>query len=199
MVSETTHDRISQQFLFLLECDRLKDIFRRTVNVGSRRPENDAEHSWAVCLLAMTLAEHSNAPIDLLHVIRMLLVHDLVEIDAGDTFAYDEAGMATQHDREATAASRIFGLLPDDQAHDFRALWDEFEAQDTGNARFAAAVDRLHAVLLNTASDCTEWRRHGVSYSQVMTRNSRIALGSSTLWARAGALIDEALSAGQLT
>lgn len=184
--------------MFLLECDRLKDVIRRTVNVGSRRPENDAEHSWAVSLLAMTLAEHSNEPIDLLRVIRMLLVHDLVEIDAGDTFAYDEAGMVTQHEREAIAASRIFGLLPDDQAHDFREVWDEFEAQQSVNARFAVAIDRLHAVLLNTASDCSEWRRHGVTHAQVMNRNSRIALGSAALWARAGALIDDALSAGQL-
>ncbi len=198
-VSAIPHERIARQFAFLLECDRLKDVFRRTINVHSRRAENDAEHSWGVCLLAMTLAEYSNTPVDLLRVIRMLLVHDLVEIDAGDTFAYDTARMADQHEREALGATRIFGLLPADQAVEFRALWDEFEAQDSADAKFAATVDRLHAVLLNTATECAQWRHHGVTHAQVRGRNSKMAIGSAALWARASALIDEAMQAGQLT
>lgn len=192
-------DRLVRQLEFLLECERLKEVMRRTVTVGSRRAENDAEHSWSVCLLAMTLAEHSNQPVDLLRVIRMLLIHDIVEIDAGDTFAYDEAGMATQHERESIAASRIFGLLPPDQASDFRALWDEFETGRTAEAALAAAVDRLHAVLLSMASDCSEWRRHGVTHERVLQRNRRIGDGSDVLWTHAQALIDGALKAGLLT
>lgn len=191
-------DRIVRQFAFLLECDRLKDVFRRTISAHSRRPENDAEHSWGVCLLAMTLAEHSNAPVDLLRVIRMLLVHDIVEIDAGDTFAYDTAGMVDQHAREAVAAQRIFGLLPHDQAADFRALWDEFESRSTDEARFALAVDRLHAVMLGTATECSQWRLHGVTHAQVVARNACIAEGSAAAWATARTLIDAALAAGHL-
>lgn len=195
----TASERIVRQFAFLVECDRLKDVLRRTISVHSRRPENDAEHSWGVCLLAMTLAEHSNAPIDVLRVIRMLLIHDIVEIDAGDTFAYDAVGAVDQHAREAMAAARLFGLLPDDQAADFRALWDEFEAGTTSEACFALAVDRLHAVLLSTATECSEWRRHGVTYAQVVARNASIGQGSSAAWARALTLIDEALAAGHLS
>ncbi len=191
-------DRIVRQFAFLLECDRLKDVLRRTISAHTRRPENDAEHSWGVCLLAMTLAEHSNAPVDLLRVLRMLLIHDIVEIDAGDTFAYDTAGAVDQHAREAVAAARIFGMLPEDQAADFRALWDEFEARSTDEARFALAVDRLHAVLLSTATDCSQWRLHGVTHAQVVARNACIADGSVAAWDRARTLIDAALAAGYL-
>jgi putative hydrolase of HD superfamily len=193
-----TRDRLSRQITFLLECDRLKEVFRRTINTQSRRAENSAEHSWGVCLLAMTLAEHSDTPIDLLRVIRMLLIHDVVEIDAGDTFAYDTVATVDQHEREAVAATRLFGLLPDDQAREFRALWDEFEAQTTNDARFAAAVDRLHAVLLNSATDCESWRRHQVTHAQVLGRNSPIALGSSRLWTHARGIIDDAAKAGHL-
>src|SRR5437879_2714104 len=120
--------RLSQQIAFLVECDKLKEIFRQTVNTQSRRAENDAEHSWHLCLCVIVLAEHANTPrLDVLRVLKMLILHDLVEIDAGDTFAYDTARMVDQHAREAVAADRIFGLLPADQAKEFRALWDEFE------------------------------------------------------------------------
>ena len=144
-----THERLEQQVRFILEVDKLKEIFRQTVCTQSRRPENDAEHSWHLCLAAIVLAEHANGPrLDVLRVLKMLIIHDLVEIDAGDTFAYDTARMAGQHDREARAADRIFGILPADQAAEFRALWDEFEERNlrprsTGTSRaFLTATRR---------------------------------------------------------
>ena len=192
-------DRLAAQFAFLLECDRLKEVFRQSLNSQSRRRENDAEHSWAICLFAITLAEHSNVPVDVLRIIKMLLVHDLVEIDAGDTFAYDTAAMRDQHEREARAADRIFGLLPADQALQFRALWDEFEARQTAEARFAHSVDRLQAMLLNCVSQGESWRRHGVTYGNVIARNTPIADGSSTLWTYIRAMVDAAVRDGHLT
>jgi putative hydrolase of HD superfamily len=143
--------RLAQQIEFIAECDRLKEVFRQTLNTHSRRAENDAEHSWHLCLCVIVLAEHANSPtLDLLRVLKMLIVHDLVEIDAGDTFAYDTAAMATQHAREVVAAERIFGLLPPDQAREFRALWDEFEAKETPEAKFATAVDRFQPMRCGT-------------------------------------------------
>ena len=148
------HERIEQQIRFILEVDKLKEIFRQTVCTQSRRAENDAEHSWHLCLAVIVLAEHANEPrLDVLEVLKMVIIHDLVEIDAGDTFAYDTARMAGQHDREAIAADRIFGLLPADQAGDFRALWDEFEERRTPEAKFAAAIDRFQPVLLNCSTE----------------------------------------------
>ena len=191
-------ERLARQIAFLLECDRLKEIFRQTLNSQSRRRENDAEHSWALCLFAATLAEHSNEPVDVLRVIRMLMIHDLVEIDAGDTFAYDAAAMVGQHDREAIAAGRIFGLLPDDQANEFRALWDEFEAKETADSKFANALDRMQSMLLNCATECTMWRKHGVTREMIMKRNARIADGSATLWAFMTDRVEGAIAAGHL-
>ena len=191
-------DRLTAQFAFLLECDRLKDVFRQSLNTQSRRRENDAEHSWAICLFAVTLAEHSNVPIDVLRVVRMLLIHDVVEIDAGDTFAYDTAAMRDQHEREARAADRIFGLLPADQALAFRAMWDEFEARETAEAKFAHTVDRLQAMLLNCATQGESWRRHGVTHAAVVARNTPIADGSSTLWTYIRGIVDAAVRDGHL-
>ena len=197
-VMSSPSERIAQQCAFLIECDRLKDIVRQTMNTGGRL-ENDAEHSWAVCLFAATLAEHSNEPIDLLRVIKMLLIHDVVEIDAGDTFAYDLARLADQHEREARAADRIFALLPSDQAAEYRALWDEFEAKDTAEARFATTIDRLQAMLLNCATRGEGWRRRGVTQSMVINRNAApVATGSQALWSHICALVDDAVRAGHL-
>jgi putative hydrolase of HD superfamily len=195
---DSASERIARQFAFLIECDRLKDIFRQTLNTGSLRNENDAEHSWALCLFAMTLAEHSNVPIDLPRVLKMLLIHDVVEIDAGDTFAYDTARMADQHEREARAADRIFGLLPADQAASFRALWDEFEAKETAEARFATTVDRLQPMLLNCLTEGVSWRRNGVTHTQVLARNAPVADGSTTLWSHICGIVEEAVRAGHL-
>jgi 5'-deoxynucleotidase YfbR-like HD superfamily hydrolase len=194
----TVTDRLSRQVAFLIECDRLKEIFRQTLNTQSRRRENDAEHSWALCLFAITLAEHSNEPIDVLHVIKMLLIHDIVEIDAGDTFAYDTARMVDQHEREAQAADRLFGMLPGDQAKEFRSLWDEFEAKETAEAKFATSLDRMQPMLLNCLTEGAAWRKHGVTLEMVMARNAHIAHGATPLWEYVTARVEEAVAAGHL-
>jgi len=192
-------ERLARQIAFLIECDRLKDIVRQTLNAHSGRPENDAEHSWALCLFVMTLSEHSNTPIDVLRVMKMLLIHDIVEIDAGDTFAYDTARLVDQHEREAAAATRLFGLLPDDQAAEFRALWDEFEDRQTADARFAHAIDRCQAMLLNCLSKGVTWSRHNVRLDQIRGRNAPIGEGSAVLWTHMSHLLDEAVQAGHVT
>lgn len=191
--------RLARQVGFILEADRLKEVFRQTLCTRSRRFENDAEHSWHLCLAVMVLAEYANEPrIDVLRVLKMLVVHDLVEIDAGDTFAYDTARMAGQHDREALAADRIFGLLPADQAAEFRGLWDEFEERRSPEALFAAAIDRFQPVLLNCRTEGAAWRRHGVTEDRVIARNSHIAEGSAAVWEEALRLIREAVESGNL-
>jgi putative hydrolase of HD superfamily len=191
--------RLTQQIEFIAECDRLKEVFRQTLNTHSRRAENDAEHSWHLCLCVIVLAEHANSPtLDLLRVLKMLIVHDLVEIDAGDTFAYDTAAMATQHAREEVAAERIFGLLPADQARDFRALWDEFEEKETPEAKFATAVDRFQPMLLNCRSQGAAWQRHGVTHDRVVARNRHIADGCTPLWNYAEKMLQQIVDAGHL-
>jgi putative hydrolase of HD superfamily len=192
-------ERLARQMAFLIECDRLKDIVRQTLNAHSGRPENDAEHSWALCLFVMTLAEYSNTPIDVLRVMKMLLIHDIVEIDAGDTFAYDAQRLVDQHEREAAAATRIFGLLPADQATEFRALWDEFENRQTADARFAHAIDRCQAMLLNCLSKGVTWSRHNVRLDQIRARNTPIGDGSAALWTYMSHMLDEAVHAGQVS
>ena len=187
---ESAAARMRRQIEFIVECDRLKEIFRQTINTTSRRAENDAEHSWALCLCVIVLAEHANHPgLDLLRVLKMVILHDLVEIDAGDTFAYDTARMADQHERESRAADRIFGLLPAEQGAEFRALWDEFEARATPEARFAAAVDRFQPMLLNCRTEGAAWRRHGVTHDRVVARNRHIADGCAELWRYAEAML----------
>jgi putative hydrolase of HD superfamily len=194
-----TSGRLEKQVQFILEVDKLKEVFRQTVCTQSRRPENDAEHSWHLCLAVIVLAEHANLPgLDVLRVLRMLIIHDLVEIDAGDTFAYDTARMAGQHAREARAADRIFGLLPEDQARDFRALWDEFEDKRTPEARFALAIDRFQPMLLNCRTEGAAWRRHGVTQERVIARNSAVAEGSAAIWEYALRMIREAVKDGHL-
>ena len=194
-----TSPRLEQQLRFILEADKLKEIFRQTLCTQSRRPENDAEHSWHLCLLVIVLAEHANfRPLNLGRVLRMLIIHDLVEIDAGDTYAYDEARMADQHARECVAADRIFGLLPADQAGEFRAAWDEFEARQTPEAKFAAAVDRFQPMLLNCVSEGVSWREHAVTQDRVLKRNAHIAEGSAALWDYAVQMVQQAVDAGHL-
>lgn len=188
-----------RQIEFIAECDRLKEVFRQTINTSSRRAENDAEHSWHLCLCVIVLAEHANAPqLDVLRVLQMLIVHDLVEIDAGDTFAYDTAAMANQHEREAVAAERIFGLLPPDQATTFRALWDEFEAKATPEAKFATAVDRFQPMLLNCRTQGEAWGRHGITHDRVVARNRHIAEGCAELWRYAETMLQGIVEAGHL-
>ncbi len=191
--------RLVRQIGFIAECDRLKEVFRQTINTRSRRAENDAEHSWHLCLAVIVLAEHARVPgLDVLRVLKMLIVHDLVEIDAGDTFAYDTAAMADQHARESIAADRIFGLLPPDQTAAFRALWDEFEARATPEAKFAAAVDRFQPMLLNCLTQGAAWNRHGVTADRVIARNRHIDDGCPELWRYAEQMLAACVAAGHL-
>ncbi|HLP08956.1 MAG TPA: HD domain-containing protein [Opitutaceae bacterium] len=191
-------DRLVQQLAFLLEIDQLKEIRRQNYTIRGRRPETDAEHAWHVTMMAILLAEHANAAIDLLRVVKMLLIHDLVEIDAGDTFAYDIAGAATQHEREARAADRIFPLLPADQAAEYRALWDEFEARASVEAKYAHAMDRVLPIFLNNATAGAAWQKHGVTADRVLARNRQAAEGCAALWAEAEREIARAVAAGNL-
>lgn len=199
MATTSPSARLAQQIEFIVECDKLKDIFRQTQLTKTRRAENDAEHSWHLCLCVVTLAEHANFPnLNLLRVLKMVILHDLVEIDAGDTFAYDTAAMANQHEREAVAAERIFGMLPPEQAHDFRAIWDEFEAKATPEAKFANAVDRFQPMLLNCRTQGGGWKKHGITHDRVIARNQHIADGSRALWQYADQMLKDAVAAGHL-
>lgn len=189
--------RLEQQLGFLLEIDKLKRIERMTRITGNSRRENTAEHSWHLAVFAAVLAEWSDEPVDLGHVLLLCLVHDIVEIDAGDTFAYDTAGNETKVAREQAAADRLFGLLPDDQGPLFRALWDEYEDATTPESRFANAVDRLQPVMLNHASkNEAPWKQHQVTLDQVVRRNAPIADGSRALWEAAKRRIDEVVAEG---
>ncbi len=191
--------RLAQQIRFIIEVDKLKEVFRQSLLSQSRRHENDAEHSWHLCLIVLVLAEHANTPgLDLLRILKMLLIHDIVEIDAGDTYAYDAARMVDQHAREVVAADRLFGLLPADQALEFRALWDEFEARATPEAKFAAAVDRFQPMLQNCLTEGTAWRQHGVTHDRVIARNRHIAEASTDLWTYVEQMLADAVTAGHL-
>jgi putative hydrolases of HD superfamily len=195
----STQARLAQQIRFIVEVDKLKEVLRQTLLTQSRRQENDAEHSWHLCLMVIVLAEHANFPqLDVLRVLKMLLIHDIVEIDAGDTFAYDTARMADQHAREAVAADRLFGLLPADQASEFRALWDEFEARETPESKFAAAIDRFQPMLQNCLTEGAAWRQHGVTSDRVIARNRHIADGAAPVWEYAAQMITDAVQAGHL-
>ena len=192
-------DRLSRQMEFILEIDRLKQVLRRTLHTGEDRNENSAEHSWHISLMAFLLAEHAAQPgLDLLRTVKMMLVHDLVEIDAGDTYCYDEAAGKDKLERETRAAERIFSILPEDQAAEVRALWDEFEAGSTAEARFANALDRFEALLLNYHTQGQTWTQYGVTAPQVTARALPIKDGSPRLWEYARALIDDAVVTGLL-
>ena len=192
-------ERLAQQIAFILEIDRLKSVLRRSYLVNDPRRENSAEHSWHLAVMAMLLAEHANAEVNLLRVLKMLLVHDVVEIDAGDTYCYDMAGNDTKAQREVAAAQRIFGLLPDDQRDEMHRLWEEFEARQTPEAKFAAALDRLMPILHNYHTQGRSWLEHGVTRAQVLERNRHTSEGSEALWAYIEALIEDAVSKGYLT
>jgi putative hydrolases of HD superfamily len=191
--------RLSQQLVFLAEADQLKRVLRRTSLIGGDRLENTAEHSWHFALMALTLAEHAPVSLDLTRVLKIALIHDLVEIDAGDSFVYDTAAMADKREREEAAAERIFGLLPGDQAREYRALWDEFEAQETPEAKFAAAVDRLCGMLPNYKNSGGSWVEHGVSAARVTERNAPIGAGAPALWEAAQGWIREAVEKGWIS
>ena len=189
--------RLDQQIAFLKEIDRLKSIERRTALIDRSRLENSAEHSWHLAVTALVLAEHAPAGTDTLHAMRMLLVHDLVEIDAGDTFAFDLTANQDKAAREAAAADRLFALLPPDLETELRALWDEFEAGETPAARFAVALDRFAGLLQNWGgADGGTWRQHGVTRDAVLQRMAPIRGAVPTLWPFVTHVVDEATARG---
>lgn len=190
--------RLEQQIRFIVEIDRLKSVLRQTYLADSSRRENTAEHSWHVSLMALVLAEHSAEPVDRSHVMELLLVHDLVEIDADDTFAYDDAGNATKEARETAAAERIFGLLPPDDGERLRALWDEYEAGETPEARFALSLDRLMPMLHNALTAGRAWQANGVTADRVRHRTESIRRGAPKLADYALGLVEASVRAGHL-
>jgi len=192
-------ERLHRQITFLMEADRVKTVLRRNRVVSDQsRRENDAEHMYHFALMATVLAEYSNAPVDLLRVLKMILIHDLVEIDAGDSFIYDPQALVGKRKREELAADRIFNLLPADQAQEMRALWEEFELEESIEARFAAALDRLQPLLCNYYTQGGAWKEHSVNATQVFARNSKIARGSTELWTYARTFLDDALAKGYM-
>ena len=191
-------DRLTQQIEFLIEADKLKQVLRRTPLADRSRRENSAEHSWHLVLGAIVLREYSAAEIDLLRVLEMLAVHDLVEIDAGDTFAYDAQDLVTKAERELAAAERVFALLPPDQTSRLRSLWEEFEAQETPEARFANAMDRLQPLLQNACAQGGSWRDHDVERAQVLRRMAPIQSAIPAAWPLVMKIVDDFCASGLL-
>ena len=190
--------RLEKQIAFLTEVDKEKNIFRQTYLADGKRKENDAEHSWHLALAAVLLKEHMKEDADLGRVMSMVLIHDLVEIDAGDTYAYDTEGAATKREREVKAADRIFGILPEDQGTYLRELWDEFEAYETAEAKYAHLLDNFQPLMLNDASDGKSWEEHGVHKSQVCRRNARIPETSEIVWEKMLEIMDKHIEKGHL-
>jgi putative hydrolase of HD superfamily len=191
--------RFKSQIEFILEADKLKQIQRRTTLLDRSRQENSAEHCWHIALLVLILAEYADEDdLDLLQVIKLLLVHDLVEIDADDTYCYDEIGRRDQKIRETKAADRIFNILPADQAALFRSLWNAYEARETPESRFANALDRLQPLLHNYFTRGHTWQKHGIRKNQVLERMKPVDDGSHFLWDYVARLIDDAVEKGYL-
>ena len=175
-------ERLERQFDFIKEIDKEKFIQRQTKLSDGVRRENDAEHAWHMAIMTVLLSEYANEKIDVLRTVTMLLIHDIVEIDAGDTYAYDEEGQKTQHERESRAADRIYSLLPEDQKKKLRDIWEEFEAGETAEAKFAHTMDNIQPAMLNAANGGVAWKERGISMSQIMKRNAHTAEGSRKLW-----------------
>jgi len=187
-----------KQIEFIKEIDKLKYIQRRTKLINSDRNENDAEHSWHLAMMAIILAQHSNVEIDLLKVVKMVLIHDIVEIDAGDTFIYDTAKNHTNTDEELLAARRIFGILPQEQSEELIAIWEEFEAGESAEAKFARTMDRLEPLLQNVSNNGGTWKEFNVDYQKVYGKKKVMENGSTTIWSYAEKLIDESVEKGIL-
>ena len=198
MIFSTNNQRLTQQIEFLLEIDKLKSVLRRSYLINGERRENTAEHSWHLTMLAMVLAEHANEPVNLLHVLKMVVAHDIVEIDAGDTFLFDTAGAKDKAVREQEAADRLYGLLPEDQAKELRALWDEFEARETAESRFANALDRLIPLLINYAAGGRSWQEHGITDDRIEWIHDRIGEGAMALSELSRQVIATAVAEGIL-
>lgn len=190
--------QLARQLDFIIEVDRLKTVLRRTTLTDRSRRENSAEHSWHLALMAVLLADYSPVPVDVSRVVEMVLVHDLVEIDAGDTFCYDADALVDKAEREQRAAERIFGLLPREQGERLRALWEEFEARESAEARFANALDRLQPMIHNYLTEGHSWQEHGIVRTQVLARNAPVEDGAPELWQVARRFIDDAVSEGWL-
>lgn len=188
--------KIKSQIKFILEADKLKKVLRKTSITDRSRQENSAEHSWHAALIALVFSEYANEKIDTSKVIKMLLLHDLVEIEVGDTFLYDDTKRAQAEHREAEAAKKIFGMLPDEQAQDFAILWHEFEGKKTAEARFAKAIDRFAPLLMNYMNDGDVWMQNGISSEQCVKKNIPIKDGSEKLWNYAHALIQSGIEKG---
>ena len=191
-------DNLLKQIAFIKEIDKVKYIQRKTKLFNSDRNENDAEHSWHLAIMAVVLAEHSNENIDVLKVVKMLLIHDIVEIDAGDTFIYDTQKNHTNTDEERLAANRIFGFLPKAQAEELIEIWEEFEAGETKEAKFAKSMDRLEPLLQNTSNNGGTWAEFGVDYNKVYNKKKVIKDGSEVIWDYAENLINESVEKGIL-
>ncbi|MCU0527785.1 MAG: HD domain-containing protein [Elainella sp. Prado103] len=191
-------DRLQQQIQFILEIDRLKQVFRQTLLTDASRQENSAEHSWHIAVMAIVMAEYAPEHADMMQAVKMLLIHDLVEIDAGDTPCYDVQGNLDKAIREQQAADRLFGLLPTDQAIELRNLWEEFEAQTTATAKFATALDRLQPLLHHQQTQGENWQRFQVTRREVEQRVAPIQVGSPSLWAFTQQVLDDCVAAGYL-
>ena len=191
-------ERLEQQLKFILELDKQKEIVRQTYLADASRKEGDAEHAWHLAVMAFLLADYANEKIDVLKTIKMVLLHDVVEIDAGDTYAYDIQGGKTKRLREERAADRIYGMLPEDQKQEYRALWEEFEKRETPEAKFANTLDREESVLLNNASGGKSWREHGIKKEQVIGRNQTTHEGSEALWEYIRNIIEENTQKGNI-
>ena len=192
------NERLQKQMAFILEADKEKFIQRQTYLTGGERKENDAEHAWHLALMTLLLSEYANREIDVLRTISMVLIHDIVEIDAGDTYAYDPVGKQTQRQRETKAADRLFGLLPEDQCRKLRDLWEEFEAEQTPEAAFAHAMDNLQPLLLNNSNGGGDWREHDVSAKQVYGRQQKTRQGSEKLYQVTDQILKEHIRKGNL-
>lgn len=190
--------RLQKQLSFILELDKEKNILRQTHLSNHGRREDDAEHAWHMAVMAYLLQEYSNEPVDIAHVMIMCLLHDVVEIDAGDTYAYDDQGKKTQHEREEKAAERIYGILPEDQKIQLRALFEEFEENRTPEAKFAHAMDNLQPLLLNDSNGGGDWKEHHVSYNTVMQRQGKTKEGSTALFEVIKDKMDKHADAGNL-
>ena len=193
-----TDERLGKQLAFALEIDKEKNIFRQTHLSGHGRRENDAEHAWHMAVMAYLLREYSNEPVDLAKVMIMCLIHDIVEIDAGDTYAYDPEGLKTQKAREDAAQERIYSILPPDQKAEFTALFDEFEANETAEARFAHAMDNMQPLILNNSNEGADWQEHGVTSAAVYGRQQKTRLGSEKLYEAAQRILRENIRKGNL-
>ncbi len=192
------NERFEQQIRFILEIDKLKTIMRRTYLLNADRAENTAEHSCHLAIMAILLAEHANEPVDVARVVKMVLIHDIVEIDAGDTYFYDTTAALDKAARERAAADRLFGILPQDQGKELRELWNEFEAHESPDARFALALDRFIPQLHNYYTNGRSWTEHGITADRVLERNECMAEGSARLWECAQALLADAIAKGLL-